>query len=106
MGPDTSVLLLGAGGREHALAWKLAQSPKLKNLFALPGSDAMSPWAQCIPGDPCDGAAVVKAAKDNHCKLVVIGPEAPLAAGVADACRVGGTQGLRPGQGRGAPGGL
>jgi phosphoribosylamine--glycine ligase len=88
--PDTTVLLLGAGGREHAIAWKLAQSKRLKNLYAMPGSDAIAQWAQNVPGDPCDAAAVVKAAKDCHAKLVVIGPEAPLAAGVADALREAG----------------
>ena len=45
-GPDVTVLLLGSGGREHALAWKLARSPRLKNLFAAPGSDAIAAWAQ------------------------------------------------------------
>ena len=86
-GPDTTVLLLGSGGREHALAWKLAQSPRLKNLYALPGSDALGRWAQCLPGDPCDIKAVLSAASTVHAKLVFIGPEAPLAAGVADALR-------------------
>jgi phosphoribosylamine---glycine ligase len=84
---DVTVLLLGSGGREHAIAWKLAQSPRLKNLYAAPGSDAIARWAQCLAIDPTDSAAVVKAAKEVHAKLVVIGPEAPLAAGVADALR-------------------
>jgi len=88
--PDTTVLLLGSGGREHAIAWKLAQSKRLKNLYALPGSDAIAQWAQNVPGDPCDPAAVVEAAKKVHAQLVVIGPEAPLAAGVADALREAG----------------
>ena len=89
-GPDVTVLLLGSGGREHALAWKLARSPRLKNLFAAPGSDAIAAWAQNVALDPTDPAAVVSAAKDLHAKLVFIGPEAPLAAGVADALRAAG----------------
>ncbi len=97
-GPDLTVLLLGSGGREHALAWKLAQSPRLKNLYALPGSDALSQWAQTIPGDPCDAEAVIAAASAAHAKLVVVGPEAPLAAGVADALRAEGVAVFGPGR--------
>ncbi len=88
--PDTSVLLLGAGGREHALAWALARSPRLKNLYALSGSDAISDWAQRLPGNPALPEQIVAAAKDRHVGLVVVGPEAPLAAGVADALRAAG----------------
>ncbi|MBI4376831.1 MAG: phosphoribosylamine--glycine ligase [Elusimicrobia bacterium] len=88
--PDLTVLLLGSGGREHALAWAMAQSPRLKNLYALPGSDAIAQWAQNLPGDPCDPDSAVQAAKDCRAKLVVIGPEAPLAAGVSDALRQAG----------------
>ncbi|MDE2314669.1 MAG: phosphoribosylamine--glycine ligase [Elusimicrobia bacterium] len=87
---DTTVLLLGAGGREHALARALALSPRLKNLYSLPGSDAISDWAQSLPGNPASPEQVVAAAKDRHASLVVIGPEAPLAAGVADALRAAG----------------
>jgi phosphoribosylamine--glycine ligase len=96
--PDVTALLLGSGGREHALAWKLAQSPRLKNLFAAPGSDAMAAWAQNLPIDPADPRAVVQAARDCHAKLVFIGPEAPLAAGVADALREAGIAVFGPGQ--------
>ncbi|HVC09379.1 MAG TPA: phosphoribosylamine--glycine ligase [Elusimicrobiota bacterium] len=88
--PDTSVLLLGSGGREHALAWVLGQSPRLKNFYALPGSAAISDWAQSLPGDPSSPQDVVAAAKDRHAGLVIVGPEAPLAAGVADALRAEG----------------
>jgi len=88
--PDTSVLLLGSGAREHALAWVLGQSPRLKNFYALPGSAAISDWAQNLPGDPSSPQGVVAAAKDRHAGLVIIGPEAPLAAGVADALRAAG----------------
>ena len=81
------ILLLGSGGREHALAWRLAQSPRLERLYALPGSDGMGPLAEAIAGDPCDSPAVSAAAERCGVDLVIIGPEAPLAAGVADALR-------------------
>ena len=96
--PDTSVLLLGSGAREHALAWALGQSPRLKNFYALPGSAAISDWAQSLPGDPSSPRDVAAAAKDRHAGLVVIGPEAPLAAGVADALRAAGVLVFGPNQ--------
>lgn len=85
-----NVLLLGGGGREHALAWKIAQSPRLSQLWCAPGSDAMAELGICVPLDPCDPAAVALFARDRSIDLVVIGPEAPLAAGVADALEAAG----------------
>ena len=84
------ILVLGGGGREHAIGWKLRQSSAVQKLFALPGSDAIATLATCIPGDPCDAAAVAAAAAREQVDLTVIGPEAPLAAGVSDALRAGG----------------
>jgi phosphoribosylamine--glycine ligase len=80
-----NVLLLGSGGREHALAWKLAQSPLLTRLWCAPGSDAMRAHGDCVALDPLDSAAVALFARDRAIDLVVIGPEAPLAEGVSDA---------------------
>jgi len=85
-----NILLLGGGGREHALAWKLAQSPLLTRLWCAPGSAAMAALGDCVPLDPCDPAAVAIFARDRGVDLVVIGPEAPLAAGVADAVEAAG----------------
>jgi phosphoribosylamine--glycine ligase len=86
-----TILLLGSGGREHALAWKLAQSPRLGRLLAAPGNPGIAAHATLLPGvDIADGAAVCDAAIAAGVDLVVIGPEAPLAAGVADACRAAG----------------
>ncbi len=85
-----NVLLLGGGGREHALAWRLAQSPLLTRLWCAPGSAAMAALGDCVPLDPCDPAAVAIFARDRGVDLVVIGPEAPLAAGVADAVEAAG----------------
>ncbi len=80
------ILLLGSGGREHALARKLAQSATTARLFAAPGNPGISQVATLVPGlDTLDGAAVAKWAAENGIGLVVVGPEAPLAAGVADA---------------------
>ena len=85
------VLLLGSGGREHALAWKIAQSPRLEWLLSAPGNPGMAEVGMVEPGlDILDGAAVARFARDRQVDLVVIGPEAPLAAGVADACRAEG----------------
>ena len=96
--PDTTVLLLGSGAREHAIAWKLHQSPRLKNLYAAPGSDAIAQWAQNLKIDCNDPAAVVAAAQETHAKLVFVGPEAPLAAGVSDALRAAGFSVFGPSQ--------
>ncbi|MGQ5702379.1 phosphoribosylamine--glycine ligase [Sandaracinobacteroides sp. A072] len=83
-----SILLIGSGGREHALAWKLASSPRCARLHAAPGNPGIARHADCVPDlDILDGAAVVGWAKAHGIGLVVIGPEAPLAAGVANALR-------------------
>jgi phosphoribosylamine--glycine ligase len=81
------ILLLGSGGREDALAWRLRQSPSCGRLIAAPGNPGIARWAECLGVDPCDPAAVVQLAKAEEIDLVVIGPEAPLVAGVADALR-------------------
>lgn len=81
------ILLLGSGGREHALAWKIAQSPFVENVYVLPGSDGIArlPKVRCLPGDPADVPTVLAAAQKLEPSLVVIGPEKPLEAGVSDA---------------------
>ncbi len=84
------VLLIGAGGREHALAWKLAQSPLVEQLFAAPGNPGMAECAQLAPLDVEDHAAVSAFCRDNGVGFVVVGPEAPLVAGLADRLRTDG----------------
>jgi phosphoribosylamine--glycine ligase len=84
------ILLLGSGGREDALAWKLRQSPSCGRLIAVPGNPGIARWAECLDGDPCDPRAIVELARREAIDLVVIGPEAPLVAGVADALREAG----------------
>jgi phosphoribosylamine--glycine ligase len=85
-----NILLLGSGGREDALAWRLRQSPSCDRLVAMPGNPGISRWAECVNGDPCDPAGVVSLARAMQAGLVVIGPEAPLVAGVADALQAAG----------------
>ena len=85
-----TILLLGSGGREDALAWRLAQSPSCNRLIAAPGNPGIARWAQCVAFDPCDVAGVVALAKAEAVDLVIVGPEAPLVAGVGDALRAAG----------------
>ncbi|UPT74790.1 MAG: phosphoribosylamine--glycine ligase [Elusimicrobiota bacterium] len=92
------VLLLGSGGREHAMAWALAKSPRLTKLWAAPGSDGMASLAERVPLDPLDGAAVARFCREKEVELLVVGPEAPLAAGVADAARAAGIPVFGPGR--------
>ena len=80
------VLLLGGGGREHALGWKLSQSPHLTELFCVPGNPGLAGIGFVIPEvDIEDPAAVAAVAVAESVDLVVVGPEGPLAAGVVDA---------------------
>ncbi|MEO8142484.1 MAG: phosphoribosylamine--glycine ligase [Sphingomicrobium sp.] len=85
-----NILLLGSGGREDALAWRLSQSPSCDRLIAAPGNPGIARWAECHAIDPCNVAAVVALARSAAVDLVVVGPEAPLVAGVADALRAAG----------------
>jgi phosphoribosylamine--glycine ligase len=81
-----NVLMIGGGGREHALAWKLAQSTDVETVFVAPGNagTAVEPKLENITVDPSDYAALVKFAKGNDCELTVVGPEAPLVNGIVD----------------------
>ena len=85
-----NILLLGSGGREDALAWRLRQSPSCGALIAAPGNPGIARWAECAAIDPCDSDAVTALARERSVALVVIGPEAPLVAGVGDALRAAG----------------
>ncbi|BCI71274.1 phosphoribosylamine--glycine ligase [Sphingomonas sp. S17] len=85
-----NVLLLGSGGREHALAWKLAQSNGLDTLYAAPGNPGIAAHATCVALDATDHAAVVAFVQEHGVGLVVVGPEAPLVDGLADSLRAAG----------------
>ncbi|MCE7026553.1 phosphoribosylamine--glycine ligase [Jiella avicenniae] len=78
------VLLIGSGGREHALAWKIAQSPMLNRLYAAPGNPGIAECAEIVSLDVADHDAIVRFCRDAGIGLVVVGPEAPLVAGLAD----------------------
>ena len=92
------VLLLGSGGREHALAWKLAQSERLTKLYAAPGNPGLAECAECVDLDPLHIESVLAFARDENVGLVVIGPEAPLVAGLADLLRENGILTFGPNQ--------
>ena len=81
---------MGSGGREDALGWRLRQSPSCDTLIAAPGNPGIARWAECVAIDPCDPRAVVDLARRAAIDLVVVGPEAPLVAGVGDALRAAG----------------
>jgi phosphoribosylamine---glycine ligase len=84
------VLVVGSGGREHALAWKLSRSPVVEEVHAAPGNPGISRIGQCHPIRAEDGESLLELARTLSADLVVVGPEAPLVAGVADRLRRGG----------------
>ncbi|MFC3615230.1 phosphoribosylamine--glycine ligase [Lutimaribacter marinistellae] len=85
-----NILILGSGGREHALAWAVMQNPKCDKLIVAPGNAGIAQIAECATLDIENGAAVVSFADENAIDFVIVGPEAPLAAGVADRLREAG----------------
>ena len=82
-----NILILGSGGREHSLAWAIQQNPKCDKLIVAPGNAGIAQMCDCADIDILDGDAVANFAADNAIDFVIIGPEAPLAAGVADRLR-------------------
>jgi phosphoribosylamine--glycine ligase len=91
-----NILLVGGGGREHALAWKLAQSPTLTKLYAAPGNPGIARHAELVPLNVADKGAVVAFCTRFAIDLVVIGPEQPLVEGLADALRDAGVAAFGP----------
>ena len=79
-----NILLLGSGGREHALAWKIAASPLVTKLWCAPGNAGIAREAECVALDVADHADVIAFCRSNEVDLVVVGPETPLAAGIVD----------------------
>jgi phosphoribosylamine---glycine ligase len=78
------ILIVGSGGREHALAWKLTQNPTVDKMFAAPGNAGIAEIAECLQADPSDAETMANLAEDLGIDLTVIGPEAPLVAGLSD----------------------
>jgi phosphoribosylamine--glycine ligase len=93
-----NVLLIGSGGREHALAWKLAASPLLTKLYCAPGNGGIAELAECVPVPVADHTAVIRFCADHAIDLVVVGPEAPLVAGLVDDLSTAGIKCFGPTQ--------
>jgi phosphoribosylamine---glycine ligase len=90
------ILLIGSGGREHALAWKIAGSPLLTKLWCAPGNAGIAKEAECVALDVADHAAVIAFCRANKVDLVVVGPETPLAAGIVDDLGAAGIKAFGP----------
>src|SRR5580692_9949514 len=90
------ILLLGSGGREHALAWKIAASPLVAKLWCAPGNAGIAREAECVALDVSDHAAVIAFCQRNAVDLVVVGPETPLAAGIVDDLTAHGIKAFGP----------
>ncbi len=93
-----NVLLIGGGGREHALAWALSASPLIEKLYAAPGNAGIADVAECVPIDAADHAAVLRFIGEAGIDFVVVGPEAPLVAGLGDALAEAGIKHFGPSQ--------
>jgi phosphoribosylamine--glycine ligase len=91
-----NILLLGSGGREHALAWKMAASPLADRLFCAPGNAGIAREAECVALDIADHAAVITFCKAHAIDFVVVGPEAPLCAGIVDDLEAAGVKAFGP----------
>src|SRR5260221_237955 len=92
------ILLLGSGGREHALAWKIASSPLVTKLWCAPGNAGIAREAECVALDIADHQAVIDFCRTNAVELVVVGPETPLAAGIVDDLAAVGIKAFGPGK--------
>ncbi|MGB7036372.1 MAG: phosphoribosylamine--glycine ligase, partial [Xanthobacteraceae bacterium] len=91
-----NILLLGSGGREHALAWKMAASPLADRLYCAPGNAGIAREAECVALDPADAAAVILFCRSASIDFVVVGPEGPLCAGIVDALEAAGIKAFGP----------
>jgi phosphoribosylamine--glycine ligase len=91
-----NILLLGSGGREHALAWKMAASPLIDRLICAPGNAGIAREAECVTLDIADHAAVIGFCRANRIDFVVVGPEAPLCAGIVDDLEAAGIKAFGP----------
>jgi phosphoribosylamine---glycine ligase len=91
-----NILLLGSGGREHALAWKIAASPLVERLYCAPGNAGIAQECELVMLDPADHAAVIAFCKASRIDLVVVGPEAPLCAGIVDDLTAAGIKAFGP----------
>lgn len=90
------ILVIGSGGREHALIWKLAQSPRADKLYCAPGNGGISQLAECVPVSAMDTEGIVKFAAEKQVDLVVVAPDDPLAAGMVDTLEESGLRAFGP----------
>src|SRR3954453_14488633 len=90
------ILVVGSGGREHALAWAIAASPLVDKVYAAPGNAGIAEEAECVPIAVSDTAAIIDLCKRNRIEFVVVGPEAPLVAGLVDALEEAGIAAFGP----------
>ena len=90
------VLVVGGGGREHAICWKLAQSPRVTELYCAPGNGGIAQLAICVPIKATDVGGMVKWARDNRMDFVVVAPDDPLALGMVDALEAAGIPAFGP----------
>jgi phosphoribosylamine--glycine ligase len=90
------ILVIGSGGREHALAWKIAASPLVTKLWCLPGNAGIAQDAECVPLDMSDHAAVIEFCRTNAVDFVVVGPDAAIAAGIVDDLNAAGFKAFGP----------
>src|SRR5882672_8190722 len=91
-----NILLLGSGGREHALAWKIAASPLLTKLWCAPGNAGIAKDAECVALDITNHPAVIDFCKAHKVDFVVVGPDAPIAAGIVDDLNAAGFKAFGP----------
>src|SRR5437762_8311896 len=91
-----NILLLGSGGREHALAWKMAASPLVERLYCAPGNAGIARECELVALDAANHAAVIAFCKDKNIDLVVVGPETPLCAGIVDDLNAAGIKAFGP----------
>src|ERR671935_157002 len=91
-----NILILGSGGREHALAWKIAASPLVERLYCAPGNAGIAQECETVALDPSDHAGVITFCKTQRIDLVVVGPEAPLCAGIVDDLAAAGIKAFGP----------
>ncbi|MGA1536610.1 MAG: hypothetical protein ACO38X_05185 [bacterium] len=92
------VAVLGSGGREHALVWKLSQSPRIKDLFCVPGNPGIAQLAKCVPLSLDDHQSLILWAKKEEISLTVVGPEDPLSNGIVDSFQAAGIKIYGPNQ--------
>ena len=90
------VLIVGGGGREHAIAWKISQSPKVSKIYCAPGNGGIAALAECVPVKAMDIEGITSFAKNEGINLVVVAPDDPLAAGMVDALENAGIRAFGP----------